>query len=274
MTKPDKLRQILSRMQSVVVAYSGGLDSTFLLAVALKILGAKNVLAVNALSETYPAAEACAAQKLAKKLGARLVKIKSGELQNPRFVANPKDRCYHCKKELFLRLWAVAKRHHILQVVDGSNLDDELDYRPGSRAAKELGVRSPLKEAGFTKDEIRRFSRKMKLPTWDKPSYACLASRFPYGTRITRDILCRLDAGESFLRKLGFRQVRARHHGNLMRIEVGKDELPRLGRPRVSGLVVKKFKQLGYTFVTLDLAGYRTGSMNESFSRRFKPCST
>jgi len=265
--KLQKLKSIISGMQSVLVAYSGGLDSTFLLAVALEALGRKNVLAVNALSETYPAHEARSAQKIAKKLGARLIKIQSGELENPEFVKNPPDRCYHCKKELFSRLLAVAKKQHIAQVVDGTNVDDDSDYRPGSRAAHELGIRSPLKEAGITKAEICSLSRKMKLPTWDKPSYACLASRFPYGTKITKDILRRLDEGENYLRKLGFRQVRARHHGNMVRIELGEGWRPaRSLFPKI----VKKFKSLGYTYITLDLEGYRTGSMNAEIQAKNK----
>ena len=172
MVKLLKLKSILKSLQSVVVAYSGGLDSTFLLSVALEVLGPQNVLAVNALSETYPSKEAAAAKKIAKKIGAKMISIESGELDNPTFVKNPRDRCYHCKYELFSRLKEVARRRGLKYVVDGSNYDDKSDWRPGSRAAKELGVRSPLQEAKIIKKDIRKYSKKRGLPTWDKPSYA------------------------------------------------------------------------------------------------------
>jgi uncharacterized protein len=263
--KFNRLRAMLEGMGSVLVAYSGGLDSTFLLAAALQVLGNKNVLAVNALSETYPASEARAAHKIAKQLGARLLKIPSGELANPKFVKNPVDRCYHCKKELFSRLLAVARKNGLAQVVDGSNVDDLSDYRPGVRAAHELGIRSPLKEVGITKADIRRFSKAMKLPTWDKPSYACLASRFPYGVKITKDVLRRLDEGENYLRKLGFRQVRARHYGQRVQIEVDKTAVRRACR--MLDKISRKFKRLGYVEIEIDRRGYRTGSMNEGVAK-------
>ncbi|MBU0686326.1 MAG: ATP-dependent sacrificial sulfur transferase LarE [Candidatus Margulisbacteria bacterium] len=264
MDKLTKLKKLLKDMQSVVVAYSGGLDSTFLLSVAFEVLGADNVLAVNAWSETYPSSEASAAKEIAEKIGAKFAVIDSGELENELFVQNNKDRCYHCKKELFSRLKEVAEKHGLKQVVDGSNKDDEKDYRPGSRAAEELGILSPLQEVGITKNEIRKFSKERNLPTWDKPSFACLASRFPYGTKITKEILSRLDQGEAFLRTLGFKQVRARHHGNMVRIEVEDIDIPRLVVERTK--IVKKFGKLGYTYVTVDLIGYRTGSMNEELA--------
>lgn len=266
MNKLSKLKSILNSLQSVVVAYSGGLDSTFLLSVALETLGAKNVLAVNALSDTYPSKEAVAAKRIAKKIGAKIINIKSGELSNPKFVKNPRDRCYHCKYELFSRLKRVAQRRGLKYMIDGSNKDDLSDWRPGSHAARELGVRSPLQEAEITKKDIRKYSKKRGLPTWDKPSFACLASRFPYGIKITKNILKRLDKGENYLRKLGFRQVRARHHGNFVSIEVDKSAVRRAQslKPKIT----KKFKRLGYADVTIDPKGYRTGSLNEALGQK------
>lgn len=246
-------------MKSVLIAFSGGVDSTFLLKVAKDTLG-DNVLAVIAESPTYPEGEVRWAVELCEMLGVRRKVIQTDEFADENFVANPKERCYFCKKELFSKLLQIAKEHNIPYVLDGSNFDDKSDYRPGTQAKQELGVRSPLMELGFTKADIRKFSKELGLPTWDKPSYACLASRIPYGTKITEDILEKVGQGEKFLRSLGFKQLRVRHHGNICRIEVDQDSIAQA--MDLKDEISKKFEDLGYTYVTLDLKGYRTGSMN------------
>lgn len=254
-------------MESVLIAYSGGVDSSFLLKAARDILGDK-VTAVTAASPTYPSYETEAAKKMAERLCVRHLIIKTDEFSNSKFTNNLQDRCYWCKKELFLRLAALAKQYKLNYVLDGSNYDDSKDFRPGMKAANEFGVRSPLKEAGFTKKEIRRFSKKFGLPTWNKPSLACLASRFPYGMKITKGNLTKVDKAEKFLRKSGITQVRVRHHGKIVRIEVLKDEIPKLLEQKLRRQILSRFKKFGYSYVTVDLEGYRTGSMNEVLKRR------
>lgn len=260
--KFDKLKDILGSMGRVLVAFSGGVDSTFLLRVARDVLSG-NVLAVVAASETYPEKEREEAVRLAQKLKVSYKVIETKELDTVDFASNPPQRCYFCKKELFSKLKELADSEGIPYILDGSNYDDRVDFRPGAKAAKELGIRSPLKEAGLKKSEIRRLSRRFNLPTWDKPSLACLSSRFPYYTEIDRKSLRQVARAEAFLKKLGFKQVRVRHHDKTARIEIEPQEFSKIMARKVREEVVKSFKKFGYVYITLDLNGYRTGSMNE-----------
>ena len=255
-----RLRAILSKMESILIAYSGGVDSSLLLKVAKDVL-ARNILAVTAKSPLYPEDEIRQAKKFARKLGAKHTIINTNELKNPDFVKNPTNRCYLCKKELFEKLTKIAKKNNLNFIADGSNLDDNKDYRPGSIAAREFRVKSPLKEAKLTKQDIRELSRSFRLSTWDKPAFACLASRIPYNEKINENNLSRIKKGEQIIQKLGIKQVRLRHHKNLARIEVPQAEIANIIRQRRS--FIKKIKKLGYTYVCIDLQGYRTGSFNE-----------
>ena len=250
----------MGRMESILVAYSGGVDSSLLLKVARDVLKDK-VLAVIADSQTYPKNELRFAKKMSRQMGAKFKVIKTNELKNEDFRRNSLNRCYFCKRELFSRLNSIAKVNRLKFIVDGSNLDDGKDFRPGSRAKKEFHVRSPLAEAGLTKQDVRSLSKYLNLVTWDKPSLACLASRIPYGTQIREENLLRIDQAEDFLKSLGFKQVRARDYNGLCRIEVDKKEIPELLTRRA--FIVDRLKKLGYNYVTVDLEGYRTGSMNQ-----------
>lgn len=262
MEKLEKLKSILKNLERVVVAYSGGRDSTFLLKMAVDTLGRNNVLAVTARSETYPYSEYKEAKAIAGRLRVRHVTIQTNELNIKNFKSNPVDRCYYCKKELFRKMSDIRDAHKMNYVVDGTNVDDLKDIRYGTKAAKELGVRRPLLEAKITKKDIGIFSKALKLPTWDKPPFACLASRFPFNNRITKRGLEIIDKAEDFMRRLGFRQVRVRLHDSIARIEVSEKDLSLV--MEFKNLIISRLKKLGFIYVVLDLEGYRTGSMHEA----------
>lgn len=265
--KLEKLKENIRKTNGLVVAFSGGVDSTFLLKVAHEVLK-EDVVAVTARSSTYPEREFKEAINFAGSLGVKHVVITSEELDIEGFSDNPVNRCYFCKNELFSKIIEVAKENNIKYVADGSNIDDLGDYRPGMKAVKELGVLSPLKEAGMTKEDIRILSREMELPTWDKPAFACLSSRFPYGQKITKEKLDMVDKAEQFLLDIGFKQVRVRHHGEIARIEVSRYERSRFFDEELMDKVYAAFKDIGFTYVALDLKGYRTGSMNETIDTK------
>ena len=265
--KLENLKTIIKDKGGAVVAFSGGVDSTFLLRVAAEVLG-DNVIAVTANSETYPKRELEEAKLFAKTQGIRHIVIDTLELEIAGFADNPPDRCFYCKQELFSKLTAIAKDNGIKYVLDGSNYDDRNDHRPGMVAAKQLGVVSPLKEAQMTKEDIRELSKEYGLSTWNKPSFACLSSRFPYGTKITPDKLVVIGEAEDFIRDLGFRELRVRHHDTIARIEVSKADLGRI--VAFADQITDKLKSLGFLYVTLELSGYKTGSMNYTLSEEEK----
>ena len=265
-TKYDHLRNIVSQAGSAIIAFSGGVDSTFLLKVCVDKLGEK-ALAITARSETFPERELKEAKTLAELIGALHLIIDTEELSAPGFASNPPHRCFLCKSELFSKLTQIAKEHGIPWVFDGSNADDVGDFRPGRKAARQLGVRSPLEEAGLGKEEIRTLSKMLNLPTWDKPAFACLSSRFPYHTKITEPALRQVEDAEDFLWNLGMREFRVRHHDTIARIELGEKELSLFLETGRWNEIVLHLKSLGYKYVTLDLEGYRTGSMNEILSK-------
>lgn len=257
------LQAYLKKLGSVAVAFSGGLDSTFLLRVAHDVLG-ENAIAVTASSCTFPERELREAQSFCEQNGIRHIVCKSEELDIDGFRQNPKNRCYLCKHELFEKIWAIANENGIAAVAEGSNMDDNGDYRPGLIAVKELGVKSPLREAQLNKEEIRQLSKELGLPTWNKQSFACLSSRFVYGETISEEKLKMVDKAEQLLLDLGFHQVRVRIHGLIARIEILPGEFQRILQDDVRKNIYLQLKTLGFTYVTLDLLGYRTGSMNET----------
>jgi uncharacterized protein len=262
-----QLERHIEKMGSLAVAYSGGVDSTFLLKVAHDVLQDR-AIAVTARSSTYPEREFKEAAEFTRSAGIKHIIIQSEELDIEGFTANPPSRCYLCKYELFSKIKEVARKYNIKYITEGSNIDDLSDYRPGMQAIKELGIISPLKDVGFGKDAIRKLSKQMGLPTWDKPAFACLASRFPYGEKITQKKLAMVDRAEQYLLSLGFKQVRVRHHGDTARIEVAGKERLKFFDLELMNNVYKQFQEIGFAYTALDLKGYRTGSMNETIDTR------
>lgn len=263
--KLSKLKEVVRKLESVVVAFSGGVDSTLVTKVCYDVLK-DNSMAVTARSETYPDFEFKEAQKLAKEIGIKHLVIDTSELAIEGFANNPPERCYFCKTELFGKLKDIAKKHGFLNVADGANLDDTQEFRPGLQASKELNVRSPLKEAGLAKKDIREVSKMLNLPNWNKPAYACLSSRFPYGQSITEEKLSMVSEAEKYLRGLGLVQFRVRHHETIARIEVLPEDIHILTNSPAREKLTARFKEIGFTYITLDLTGYRSGSMNEVLS--------
>lgn len=265
-SKLDKLTEIIRSSPKAVVAFSGGVDSSLLLRLCRDHLGRENVLAVTGVSQTYTPEEKAGAKRFAKELGVRHVLLETDELACREFAENPGNRCYYCKQELFNKIAGLARKKGFPAIIDATNADDLADYRPGRQAAEERGIVSPFVLAGFTKEDIRDLSKRLGLASWDKPANPCLASRIPYGTPITEDVLDQIQAGERYIRSLGFPVVRLRHHGRLARIEVPAEDIARLLKPGTRRKIAARLKSLGYLWIAVDLEGYRTGSLNESLA--------
>ena len=268
--KYNSLKEILRSFDRIVVAYSGGVDSTLLLNVAADVLGTENVLAYISVGSSLPESQRVAAVSRAEEMGVKVCEVTTGEMGDEGFVKNKADRCFHCKSYLYRLLKEKAKDEGIEHVLCGSNLDDDEDYRPGNRAQKLFGIRAPLAEADLTKDDIREISRELGLSTAEMPASPCLASRIPYGQTITEENLKQVEEAEDFLKKLGFIEFRVRHHGNLARIEVKDDEIVKISAEAMRGKVIKKLKSLGFNYVTIDMEGFRSGSLNEALSEEEK----
>jgi pyridinium-3,5-biscarboxylic acid mononucleotide sulfurtransferase len=268
--KIELLKSRLRELGSVVIGFSGGIDSTLILKLSAMNLGPENVWAVTANSESLLPEELEECRKLADEIGilkANFIEIKTNELANPNYKANPIDRCFYCKHELFSRLKEIAAELGAKQIIDGSNADDLSDWRPGRKAAGKLGVVSPLAEAGITKSEIREIARDLGLPNWDKPALACLSSRIPYGSEVTAEKLKQIGEAERFLHSLGFTQLRVRHHDKIARLEFLKEEMSRLQETGLADKIASKLKEIGFTYITVDLQGYRSGSMNDTINK-------
>lgn len=261
--KEEKLKKYLKGLGSIAIAFSGGVDSTYLLKIAQKVLG-EHAVAVTVISGTFPKREIEEAKEFCEKEGIRQILVTYDEMQVAGFKENPKNRCYLCKKAMFMQMLEAVQKEGIEFIAEGSNMDDMGDYRPGMQAVAELGILSPLREAKLYKSEIRELSKELELPTWSKPSFACLASRFVYGESITREKLLMVDQAEELLRKMGFLQFRVRIHGMMARIEVLPEEFEKLMKKENREVIIKAFLEYGFSYVTMDLAGYRTGSMNET----------
>jgi len=262
--KLSQLRSILKEMGKVVIAYSGGVDSAFLLKVATDTLGASHVKAILAVSPTYPSREYDRALETAAAIGVSVEIIHTREVDDPKFVNNPVNRCYFCKHELFTKIADYLESGKYNNMIDGSNMDDLSDHRPGRKALHEKNVRSPLQEAGMTKEDIRACSKDLDLPTWNRDALACLSSRFPYGETIDLKKLKMVDSAENFLSDLGFRNIRARHEKNTIRIEISPSQIKKIADDQIRLQIVSKMKELGYKYVSIDLEGYRQGSLNET----------